>query len=267
MKSALKAVFMTHKGAVRAENQDAVFVSGIARAGDMHAPEVCDLVGLPILLAVVDGMGGYAGGALAAKIVAETLAEETENVFGADIDIDEDKHVLRRLLAKAARRMKEEAEKNPAVSEMGAVVSGLLIRERSALAFNCGDCRTYRFSGGSLERVTRDHSIVQALFEAGKIGEEEMRTHPQKNIVTSVLSVDSQIDFELHVKRLSLCEGDSFFLCSDGVWETFSSLELTALLARTPSPEAASGIFEALLTAECRDNVSFIWIGFGEVEL
>ena len=262
----MRAVFMTHKGAVREENQDAVFVSGTVRTGDMDAPQVCglDSKDRPILLAVVDGMGGYEGGALAAGIVAGTLAEQTENVFGADIDIEENERALRRSLAEAARRMKEEALKNSLLTEMGATVSGLLlrVREKSAIAFNCGDCRVYRLTGGCLERVTRDHSVVQALFEAEKIDEEEMRAHPQKNIVTSAVSADSQSEFELYVKRLSLCDGDSFFLCSDGVWEALSSLELTALLTRMPSQEAAREIFEALLAAKCRDNVSFIWVGF-----
>ena len=265
MKS-MKAALMTHRGAVRKENQDAVFVPGTVRAGDMDVPEFCDLGSRerPILLAVIDGMGGREGGALAAKIMADTFAEELEgkDVFGARLHLDEDERALRRLLTEAAGKMRAEALKNPLLTEMGATVSGLLLREKSALAFNCGDCRAYRFSGGYLERVTRDHSIVQALLEAEKIDEEEMRTHPQKNIVTSAVSADTCGEFDLFVKGLSLSEGDSFFLCSDGVWEALSHQELTALIARgAPSPEAARGLFDALLAAECRDNVSFIWAG------
>jgi protein phosphatase len=213
-------------------------------------------------------MGGYEGGALAAKITADTLSEGAggEGAFGSRLDVDEDGRALRGLLTEAARRMTAEAQKDPRLAAMGATVGGVLLREKSALAFNCGDCRVYRFSAGGLERVTRDHSIVQALFEKDEIDEEEMRTHPKKNVVTSAVSANSigvNEDFDLYVKGLSLSGGDSFFLCSDGVWEALSSSELAALISRgTPSLDAARRLFGALLAANCNDNVSFIWAGW-----
>jgi protein phosphatase len=178
------------------------------------------------------------------------------------LDVSRDERALRELLAEAARRMSAEVLKNPLFAEMGAVVSGVLLREKNALAFNCGDCRTYRFSAEGLQRVTRDHSIVQTLFEAEEIDEDEMRTHPKKNILTSAVSADSQVELELYVKELSLRKGDSFFLCSDGVWEALSSNELAALIAQMPSSGAARELFDALLAANCQDDVSFIWAGF-----
>ena len=259
----MKAALMTHRGAVRGENQDAVFVSGIVRTSDMDVPEFCDLdpMSHPILLAVIDGMGGHEGGALAARIVGETLAEKADknDLFGARTDIDEDEQTLRQLLAEAVRRMKTEALANSLLSEMGAAMSGVLLREQSALAFNCGDCRVYRFSDGCLERVTRDHSIVQVLFEREEITEEEMRRHPRKNVITSSISAVSGNEFELYVRELPLREGDSFLLCSDGVWEALPSRKLTELLAQDiPLLDAACALFDALLAANCRDNVSFI---------
>ena len=259
----MKVVFMTHRGTVREENQDAVLVSGIVRMGDMDTPEVCgiDFGERPILLAVIDGMGGHEGGALAAKIVTETLAEKAsrKDLFGACIDVNEDERVLRQIFAEAVRRMKAKALGNLRLSKMGATVSGVLLREKSALVFNCGDCRAYRFSDGNLERITRDHSIVQELFEQEEISEEEMRRHPRKNIVTSLISADLGEEFELYVREFSLCEGGSFFLCSDGVWETLPSRQLTALLAQDiPLVDLAQSLFDTLMAASCRDNVSFI---------
>ena len=265
----MKIALMTHKGAVRKENQDAVFVSGIVRTGDMDGPEFYDLdfKGRPILLAVIDGMGGYEGGALAAKIMAEVLAEEADkDVFGDHMDVNADERALRGLFNEAVRRMNAEALKNPLLMDMGVTMAGVLLREKRALAFNCGDCRTYRFSAGGLERVTRDHSIVQVLFEVEEIDEEEMRTHPKKNVVTSAVSANSQNlyeKFEIYVRGLSLFEGDSFFLCSDGVWEALSFQELTRLTAQgMPSSDAARELFDTLMAANCHDNVSFIWAGF-----
>jgi protein phosphatase len=251
---------MTHRGAVRSENQDALCVAGKVRAGDMSSPEVLEAREFPLLLAVIDGMGGYKGGARAARILAEVLSEKA--AFGEKFDLEADEKALRSSLGKAALQMESEARRSPELADMGATVSGVLIREKTALAFNCGDCRVYRFSSGELGRLTRDHSIVQTLYEEGEISEDEMRVHPRKNIVTSAVSASSLVTFELYVKGVSRCESDVFFLCSDGVWEAMDSRHLTqwmASLAKTSLAEGAAGLFNALLAAECRDNVSFLW--------
>jgi protein phosphatase len=262
---------MTHRGAVRRENQDALYAAGEVRIGDMSAPEVLTLKEpqYPLLLAVIDGMGGYEGGARAARIVAETLAQEvgagkrgTEQVgkdgfFGARLGVEADGGGLRFLLEKAAARMEREARRDPTLSEMGATIAGVLLREKSALVFNCGDCRVYRFSGDLAgERLTREHSVVQTLYEQGKIDEDAMRSHPQKNVVTSAITMDGK--FDLYTKAVSRCESDAFFLCSDGVWETFSARQLAEKLS-LPQAAAAQGLFDALFAARCRDNVSFVW--------
>ncbi|MDR3321134.1 MAG: protein phosphatase 2C domain-containing protein [Synergistaceae bacterium] len=252
--------FMTHRGAVRKDNQDALCLANDVRVGDMESTETMETTSYPILLATVDGMGGYRGGALASRIVAEVLAEASRKVkpFGDTLDVEADERILHSLLKGAARRMKMEARRAPDLYEMGATLSGLLIRRDSALAFNCGDCRAYRFSGGALERLSREHSIVQALFEQGEISEDEMSTHPRKNIVTSAISPDLVEDFELHVVGVSRCAADSFFLCSDGVWEIFDSQGLTHWLSR-PFPSAAQDMFDDLMAKHCGDNISFIW--------
>jgi protein phosphatase len=259
MNASLKVALMTHRGAVRRENQDAVFASGVIRTGDMAAPEFFDVAweGQPVLFAVIDGMGGYQGGALAARLTAEALAgaAEKKNTFGDRLDVAADGLVLRRILEDAGARMRDAAGRAPELAEMGAAVSGLLLRGKGALAFNCGDCRTYRLSAGYLEKVTRDHSIVQALFEEEKISEDDMRTHPNKNIVTSAVSADPELDFQVYVKGLSLCGGDSFFLCSDGVWEALPSQDITRHLSGT---RPCAELFGDLMAAGCRDNVSFI---------
>lgn len=259
----MEITFMTHRGIVREENQDAVFVSGIIRTGNMVAPEVHNFnyEHLPILLSVIDGIGGHQGGALAAKIVSETLAENAnkKNFFAACASVDENKQRLFCLFEEASRKLKTAAQASSLLSEMGAVVGGILMHEKSLLAFNCGDCRAYRLRRGYLERITHDHSIVQELFEQGEINEEEMREHPRKNVITAAISANSRIKLKLYAKELSLCEGDIFFLCSDGVWETLSKEELTMLFTQDTSLlDIAQNLFDALLLANCRDNISFI---------
>ena len=96
--------------------------------------------------------------------------------------------------------------------------------------------------------------MVQQLFERGEFSEDEMRSHPRKNIVTSAVTTDDP--FELFARPVSRAQSDAFFLCSDGVWEALSLRDLTRLL-NDPAPQ---GLFETLIASGCRDNVSFIRI-------
>ncbi|MDR1651474.1 MAG: serine/threonine-protein phosphatase [Synergistaceae bacterium] len=254
----MNVTFITHRGVVRTENQDAVCVSAAVRTGDMTSPEAFTVTEYPLTLAVIDGMGGYEGGRLAARVLAETFSEAvSQKIFPNSFDPAADEDALRRILTEASARMRFEADAVPSLSAMGAAVAGIVLRERGVTAFNCGDCRAYRVSGGETERLTRDHSIVQALFERGDIDEEGMRTHPRKNVMTSAVTAGEQEEPDIFVRGVSRIASDAFFICSDGVWEALSGAELKTLLANS-SPETAAALFRALMASGCKDNVSFI---------
>jgi serine/threonine protein phosphatase PrpC len=225
----------------------------------MNSPEFLEVSGRPSLLAVADGLGGYGGGALAARIVADTLSEACRGrIFPDEPNMSADEESLRALFCSALSRMASAAGEDRSLCRMGAVAAGVLLRERTALVFNCGDCRVYRISGGVSERLTREHSVVEALFESGRIDTDGMRTHPRKNIVTSSISLDMSCNFEIYTRRVSRCGDDAFFICSDGVWEALPSDRLAQWLSRDPE-ESAQGLFDDLMKSQCRDNVSFIW--------
>jgi protein phosphatase len=223
----------------------------------MESRAVTEVSKYPALFAVIDGMGGYEGGAMAARILADELVGT--NALGDVFDPERDRRAVSGALTRAAARMASEAGQNPNLSQMGAAVAGLILRERGATAFNCGDCRAYRLNGGEMERLTRDHSVVQTLFENGDIDEDEMRTHPRKNIVTSAVAADQSESHELYIRGLSRVGYDDYFICSDGVWEAMPARALgTALTGYFP--DCADFLKEQLLALECRDNISFIFL-------
>lgn len=254
----MNIAFMTHRGAVRPANQDALQIADRTFAGDMDVPESLEITALPLLVSVVDGLGGYNGGERAAEILSDVLAQGAVG-FGPELDPEADRQHLHSLLTEAIARMNADARQKPEFAGMGATVAGLLFRERSVLAFNCGDCRAYRFSGGEPEKLTHDHSVVQQLFDDEEISEEEMRTHPRKNIVTSAVATGDPSGFELCVRPVSRAQGDAFFICSDGVWEALPLRDLARCFG-SASPDAPQKLFDALLEAKCGDNVSFIWM-------
>jgi protein phosphatase len=257
----MKAAFITNRGAVRRENQDAILIAGTVKNGDMNLAETAEITSYPACFAVVDGMGGHTGGATAARILAEAFAAACgSRKFGQKFDWTEDRKALTEILEEASEQMSRESRENPELSEMGAAMAGLLIRKNGATAFNCGDCRAYRFQRGSgIERLTKDHSIVQALLDMGEINEDEMRTHPRKNIVTSAVTAGLAEKPELYVRGLSRTDEDEYLICSDGVWEVMPADELGGFLSG-PFPESAGKLLKALVSSECRDNISFIWL-------
>jgi serine/threonine protein phosphatase PrpC len=256
----MKAVFTTHRGAARRENQDALAVCGVVKTGCMDSREIIAINSFPALAAVIDGMGGYNGGERAAAILARTFSDAAaRNIFPTEPEPARDEKILASLLEEAASAMRAAAREDPELSSMGAASAGILIRERSAVAFNCGDCRVYRFSYGALERLSRDHSVVQILFESGELDEDGMRSHPRKNIVTSAVTANLAERPEIFVKTVSRVPSDEFFICSDGVWEALSKTRIEEIL-RNGFPDAADHLRAALLEAACRDNISFIWL-------
>ncbi|MDR3230042.1 MAG: protein phosphatase 2C domain-containing protein [Synergistaceae bacterium] len=255
----MNVAFMTHRGSVRPQNQDALQIAGDLRTGDMDRPELRELEAfrMPLLLSVADGLGGYSGGERAAEILVRALAAGSGR-FTPELDPDADERLLRDLLNAAVEEIRALTLRDPSLSDMGSTIAGLVIRERSVLAFNCGDCRAYRFfAGGEEEKLTHDHSLVQALRDSGEITEEEMRSHPRKNVVTSAVAADVFGEFELYAKPVSRTPGDAFFICSDGVWEALPLSDLTRFM-QDPSPDAPGRFFDDLIAAGCRDNVSFI---------
>jgi protein phosphatase len=257
----MRAVFITNRGSVRRENQDAVMIAGTVRNGDMNLPETTEIKSYPACFAVIDGMGGHAGGASAALILAETFAAACgSEKFGQRFDPEQDRKILTEILKEASERMSSESRKNPSLSGMGATIAGLLIRENGATAFNCGDCRAYRFQrGNSIERLTKDHSVVQALLDMGKISEDETRTHPKKNIVTSAVTADGVKEPELYAVGVSRIDNDEYCVCSDGVWEAMPDENLRGFLSG-PFPDSADELLKELMSLKCRDNISFVWI-------
>jgi serine/threonine protein phosphatase PrpC len=254
----MKMYFSTHRGNRRSANQDVLLAgSRLAAETNMDGVEALSLDEPRILCAVIDGMGGYAGGEMAARIVGECLLEERQAMLDAPpADMEE---IILRALGAAAQRMDDLAWEDRSLGSMGATLAGMVLDGERALVFNSGDCRVYRLRNGVPEQLSRDHSEVQDLVDAGLLQREEMRFHPRKNIVTSAVQAGIGPDVApFFFNVFPVAEEDVFFLCSDGVWEALSEKEIGECLAGTDGSSACEELRRRLLATECRDNVSFI---------
>ena len=193
-----------------------------------------------MMAVLADGMGGLSGGALAAEQVIRTAQQnferfspQTEKVEEMLETIARESHTLINLTAFSS-------EKQP----HSTMVVLVLTPDGSAIWAHVGDSRLYRFDGPNCAEHTIDHSLVEKLVAEGKITREEAKGHRLSNLLVNVLG-HTTADLKISVKRYDgLKAGDSFLLCSDGLWHYFSSAELGAALAMN-SPRLAS---EMLIT-------------------
>lgn len=256
----MNITFFTNKGGVREHNEDAMFLAGsIISRCSMAVPVVADTESADKCFVVVDGMGGYHGGEKAANIVASSFSSD---VGGWNIPIKAAQEKITRILETASHKIFEAVNINPQYNSMGAALAGIVFCSDGILAFNCGDCRVYVQNGEYLEKLTHDHSVVQELCDRDEITEEEMRTHPRKNIITACISQNAD-DVQVFFRAVHLSQNHRrYLICSDGVWEAFSLEAIEKCSTKDSLYEAGSSLASCLLNlqAECRDNISFIFV-------
>ncbi len=212
----MKAYAFTHVGQ-RDENQDRLTV--------LRSPG-----GDEFLLAVADGLGGHAGGALAAQTVIETV-ERCWNSRSEDADAE---NFLRRLVGDchaAVNRAGKDAGLEPR-----STLAALLGRGSALVSVHAGDSRVMQLSDTGLVKRTFDHSLGRLNVLRGVIAEEELATHPDQKKLFSHLGGNETPDAEY--ERWDPVQGARFVVCSDGFWEIFPPDEILAVFAAS-DPQAA----------------------------
>jgi serine/threonine protein phosphatase PrpC len=177
------------------------------------------------LAVVADGMGGHTGGALAAQQVLHT-AETNLRMFSpkreSARDLLESCFEEAHMLIKASRFINEKDPHSTAVM--------LLLQPGRASWAHCGDSRLYLFRGERVLYRTTDHSFVESLVAKGRLSREQAQVHPYHNILMSTLGSGEPPRID-HGESEDLQVGDSFVLCSDGLWTYFGDAELGAIVA------------------------------------
>ena len=203
------------------------------------------------LWAVADGMGGHEAGDVASRKVAEALAHLPD---GRDLDELTDSAVsaLEDVNAELIRLAR--ADHRPRT--IGSTVVGLAIRDGQYRCFWAGDSRAYRLRGNGIERLTRDHSLVQGLIDAGMLSREEAKDHPDANVITRAVGASESLEVEIAAGDAE--PGDRFLLASDGLTRLVDDDELATILSSWPPGDAADTLIDAVLARGAPDNVSLI---------
>ncbi len=246
----LKFSTCTDPGMVRSNNEDAVFVN--------------PGLGLAIL---ADGMGGSNSGevasAMATTLLANDLKEALASLSPADVGENGEARalgVLQDKIAVANGSIYRAADSQPQYSGMGTtLVVALFYDDRVAVA-HIGDSRLYRLRAGTLEQLTRDHSLVQLQIDSGMLSPEEARRSTHKNVVLRALGVGSEVEPEIHEHRV--LPGDIYLLCSDGLHDMVEGKEMTGALraAGADLQPAAAELVRMANEHGGRDNISVILV-------
>ncbi|HEX7354802.1 MAG TPA: Stp1/IreP family PP2C-type Ser/Thr phosphatase [Mycobacteriales bacterium] len=222
----------SHVGHVREGNEDSGYAS-------------------PRLVAVADGMGGAVAGEVASRTVVDRLAHVDADSLGPDVVGS-----LQRAVLTANDDLHAAVRRDESLAGMGTTITVLLVDDDRIALVHVGDSRCYLYRGGELTQVTKDHTLVQELVDAGQITEDEASVHPKRNIITRVL--DGRDNLELDVSVRTAQVGDRYLLCSDGL-SSYVSLETITDAVALPEPQAAADrMVELALRAGGPDNVTVL---------
>ncbi|WP_082096871.1 PP2C family protein-serine/threonine phosphatase [Demequina gelatinilytica] len=227
--------------------------AGATATGRRRANEDSLLAEAPAFI-VADGMGGHAAGAEASLAVVEAFRP----LAGRD-DVEPAE------AAACVERAREAVSRVAAVhgAQSGSTVTGAVGVTLAGvpwwLVLNVGDSRVYSYGAGVLEQITRDHSRVQELVDAGHLSPEEAERHPERNVVTRAIGDGGTgVDVWLVPRR----RGRALVAVSDGLVKAVSDARIGQLLALGGEPGAlAQGLVDAAVAAGARDNVTVVVAG------
>ena len=216
-----------------------------------------------LLLVVADGMGGHAGGEIAAQIAVrlfiERFQQEAKPILKNPLKFLQDS------LLRAHAALGSYASQFSMLETPRTTCVGCIVQAGHAYWAHVGDSRLYLFRQGGLIGATKDHSKVQYLVDQGIIGANDVASHPDRNKIFSCLGglVDPVIDLS---RRTPLRNADLIVLCTDGLWGMLSINELGSILDAYPINRAVDELLDhaELRAGEGGDNLSAVGVMWGD---
>lgn len=217
------------------------------------------LIIIPPLFAVADGMGGHEAGEIASEITVNTLAELAPSHLDAE--------GLTAAVEAANYNVMKAPRQGIGRDGMGTTLTAAMLEGERLLIAQVGDSRAYLLHKGHLQQITRDHSLMADLIEAGQITPEEARVHPNRSVITR--AIGSDIHMRPDIYELNVDTGDRILLCSDGLSSMISNNAIESIMRRqSDAQHCADELVTAALENGGADNVTVVVAdvpGFSEV--
>lgn len=242
----MKTFSITDIGAKRTTNQDYVYCNE-TKIGTF-----------PNMFLVADGMGGHNAGDFASKFCVEEfirrIRESTERTIIGKIE---------KAIIQTNEALLLQSQANKELAGMGTTFVFASIFDKTMYVANIGDSRLYLLDD-TIHQVTQDHSLVEQMIRNGEIKREEARFHPNKNVITRALGVNSPIEadyFEVDLKK-----GDIILMCSDGLSNMISDLDIFSIVKEHKDnlEVAAKALVTQANENGGKDNISIILVAYEE---
>ena len=196
-------------------------------------------------------MGGHAAGEVASEIAVETLRQRIPG------NLSNPAQRLGEAIEEANRKIIIDQRANPERVGMGTTLSAFwLTEEDSAIVGHIGDSRIYRFRDGELEQLTDDHSPIYRLYKEGTLEKEELRHHPQKNLIERSLGLSMTVVLDLFT--VDVKSGDVYLLCTDGLTDCVSDSVIERTISRSSLDSLPENLVSLALDAGGYDNVTVV---------
>ena len=260
----------SHQGHVRTNNEDHYLAVRITRSLETVLTNLCEGV-LPKRfeetaygMLVADGMGGMAAGEIASSAALLKLLELVVQTpdWIMKMNQREDAAIVMQRMTNRFRQiddeLREQGESNQSLHGMGTTLTVTVSLGTDLFLSHIGDSRAYLLRGGELHQLTKDHTLAQALIEAGIAGADDTSTRAMRHVLTAALgSTGEPTDPQVH--RLRLSDGDQLLLCTDGLTDMVADDGIAAVLGDANSSAAAcQGLIDLALASGGKDNITVV---------
>ena len=231
---------ITHQGLVRDNNEDALGV------------EVKDHDGQDVyLLAVADGLGGHVGGAVASQSALKTLRDEFQKWQGRM-----NEGFITRTIRLANQTVYNTAHAKSELFNMQTTLTAATIEGDLLTVGHVGDCRLFRVRNSRIELLTRDHTLASDMLQLRLMTPEQAGQHPGRHQLTR--SLGAELLLRIDVFHTQIMVGDTYLLCSDGLWSEVALEDIRNILQQDKIDKACDDLVGSVLKAGAPDNLSGI---------
>ncbi|CAM3439108.1 MULTISPECIES: Stp1/IreP family PP2C-type Ser/Thr phosphatase [Paenibacillus] len=237
----IRTVHVSHVGRVRPVNEDSVFVSTLEHGYTLGV--------------VADGMGGHLAGDTASRLAVDTVAADLSSLEPG-MPLEGIRAALGDAILHANEVIYQEASSDERLHNMGTTIVAVLLSGSEGYIGHIGDSRAYKVASGQVTRLTDDHTLVNELYKSGQITEDQLETHPRKNVLSRALGTDEDVTVEL--TPVSISDGEVLLLCSDGLSNRVSR-DLIGQISGSldlPLEERADRLLQLALLAGGEDNIT-----------
>jgi PPM family protein phosphatase len=210
------------------------------------------------LFVVCDGMGGHAGGATASQLAVNSIRRFFEHGYYDNLP-----EALRQAILFANQQIYAHASQNTHLRGMGTTCVVVMVRNNEVYYAHVGDSRLYLHSRNRLQRLTKDHSVVQEMVDQGLLNEADAENHPRKNQLTRALGTLPEVEIDVSPGPFQPSAGDTLLICTDGLNGMISDAMIGQVLSeKIPVQNKAIQLVQLANDAGGSDNITVQLIQF-----